>query len=335
MTVVAANEVAMEIDYSPFLHISEDGSIWWHLDDAVKLGAGFLPIRDDNRNLTPVLRANSNQILVNQGELLSQFGVGHYTDDHPRLTKRDGELYVEAREFLRWLSQYISLTQSAIPFPNDLARAIRNLPDPPRIKKPAIFESLTADLDGWFDKPMDSLPDKQRYRVEKDFSLVPWDMLSPDQRRSVATQWDYQRDPAMENDRQYWWDLYINTQDIKSQIAEWESIATPTATDLEKKEKRLAELRQKLAEMERQGQKSANRGTKHPGHLNHDLKMQERANEIADEIIRSTGKSPTKNAVAKKLALELGETIETVERRIRVKWKTKRQSSKSPKKLPD
>ncbi|HEY3488119.1 MAG TPA: hypothetical protein VGL10_08635, partial [Gammaproteobacteria bacterium] len=115
-------------------------------------------------------------------------------------------------------------------------------------------------------------------------------------------------------------------------IAVWETVAAPTVLDLEKKETRLAELKQKLAEMERQGQKSANRDTKHPGHLNHDLKMQERANEIAAELISSTGKSPTKNAVAKKLAPELGETVETVERRIRVKWKAKHPPSKSPKK---
>jgi hypothetical protein len=323
----------MEIDYSPFLHTLEDGRILWRLDDAIKLGAGYFPVRDDKRNLTPVLRANSNQVQANQGELLSQFNLDRYTDDHPRLTKQDGEIYVEAREFLRWLSQYISLTQSAIPFPNDLVRAIRNLPDPPRISKPAKFESLTTALEGWFDKPMDNLPDEQRHRVETDFFPMPWDRLSADQRRSMAAQWDYHHDPATEGHRQYWWDFHMDMEDLENQIAKWEAVATPTATDLEKKENRLAELKQKLAEMERQGQKSANRDTKHPGHLNHDMKWQERANEIAAEIKRTTGKTPTKNAVAKKLAPELGETVETVERRIRVKWKAKRSSSKSPKKI--
>lgn len=57
------------------------------------------------------------------------------------------------------------------------------------------------------------------------------------------------------------------------------------------------------------------------GHLNHDMEMQKRANEIARELVVTKKRMPTKDEVAKKLAVEIGETTETVLRRIRAEWK--------------
>lgn len=112
------------------------------------------------------------------------------------------------------------------------------------------FVSLAEVLEEWFDKPIEGLPDEQRRRVEKDFSPLPWDQLSPDQRRSVAAQWDHQKDPAMEGSRQYWWDFYQRKITLEKQIVEWSAIATPTASDLAQKEAHLAELRRELSTME-------------------------------------------------------------------------------------
>ena len=92
----------MEIDYSPFLHVVDDGSIWWPLTDAVKLGAGYLPIHDDNRDLAPVLRAKNNRVRANERTLLSEFGQDHYGKAHPRIHARDEIRFVEAHEFLSW-----------------------------------------------------------------------------------------------------------------------------------------------------------------------------------------------------------------------------------------
>lgn len=114
------------------------------------------------------------------------------------------------------------------------------------------FDSLSKVLDGWFDKPLAELPDALRHRVETDYSPMPWDNVSPGNRRSVAAQWDYQHDPAMENERQYWWDFYIRMDGLKKQIETWMAIATPTATDLAQKENRLAELQRDLAIMEKE-----------------------------------------------------------------------------------
>ena len=102
------------------------------------------------------------------------------------------------------------------------------------------FDSLIWALDGWFDKLLSDLPDALRQRVERDFFLKLWDGLTADQRRSVALQWDYQHDPATEQDREFWWDFYIRKNRIKEEIETWEAVSTPTASDLEKKETRRA-----------------------------------------------------------------------------------------------
>lgn len=59
------------------------------------------------------------------------------------------------------------------------------------------------------------------------------------------------------------------------------------------------------------------------GHLNHDPEMQIKANEIAAEIISSTGRIPTRDKVAKKLAEQIVIPVDTVLRRIRAEWKKK------------
>ena len=125
---------SMKTDYSLFLHVAKDGSIWWRLEDAIKLGAGYFPIRDDERNLFTILQAKNNLICANARSLLSEFSQDHYTEAHPRFVVRNEtpenghcvhHRYVEATEFLKWLSKYIAQTQSTILFPNDLACAVR------------------------------------------------------------------------------------------------------------------------------------------------------------------------------------------------------------------
>lgn len=61
-------------------------------------------------------------------------------------------------------------------------------------------------------------------------------------------------------------------------------------------------------------------GAKPKGHLNHDLQMQERANQIAAQKMEETKRPITRDKVAKLLAAELGMTIDTVLRRIRKQW---------------
>lgn len=124
------------------------------------------------------------------------------------------------------------------------------------------FDALTFALEDWFDTPLRDLPDAARQRVEQEFFPMPWDNLSADQRRSVALQLDYQHDPATEHDQKFWWDFFERVDSLKKQLAEWEVVTTPTATELALKETRLAELKQELSRMD--AQKRLARGDYYP-----------------------------------------------------------------------
>lgn len=245
----------MDVDYSPFLHVLQNGTIWWPLADAIKLGAGYLPVCEADRDLTPVLRAKSNRVRANERELYNEFSKGHYADAHWRLVERDDGRYVEAHDFLDWLSRYVAAQgQPSIEFPKDLVRAVREATSASfrQSKAPEIFESLTTALEGSFGESLADLPLALRQRVVQEFFPMLWDTLSAEQRRSVALQMDYQNDPTTEKDRQFWWDFFRRIDSLKKQVAEWEVVAAPTAGELSQKETRLSELKQELARMDSQ-----------------------------------------------------------------------------------
>jgi hypothetical protein len=124
------------------------------------------------------------------------------------------------------------------------------------------FDALTLALEDWFDTSLCDLPDTLRQRVAQEFFPMPWDKLSADQRRSVALQLDYQHDPATEQDQKFWWDFFERVDGLKTQLAKWGVVATPTATELALKETRLAELEQELLRMD--AQKRLARGDYYP-----------------------------------------------------------------------
>jgi hypothetical protein len=169
--------------------------------------------------------------------------------------ERDGERYVEAHEFLDWLSRYLTAqTQPSIAFPNDLICAVREATSA-SLNHPRTlisFDSLTIALGESFNQPLADLPNTLRQRVEQEFFPMPWDNLSADQRRSVALQLDYQHDPATEQDQKFWWEFFQRVDSLKKQVAEWEVVATPTAAELAMKETRVPELKQELARMDAQ-----------------------------------------------------------------------------------
>lgn len=112
------------------------------------------------------------------------------------------------------------------------------------------WESLTAALASCFKKSFHDLPNPLRRRVIYDFKPFSWDELHPDQRRSLARQIDYQRDPATKGHQEYWFNFYSEQNDLRRQITQWEQVAALTPSELEKKEQRLVDLRHQLAERE-------------------------------------------------------------------------------------
>lgn len=123
--------------------------------------------------------------------------------------------------------------------------------DFPLQRKRDAFRSLVKALDGHFDKPFKDLPPRAKVRVLRDFGL-DWDRLGAARRKDCAAQWDDKHDPAKEQERKFWWDFYIRKREIEEQIETWKMVATPTASDLAKKESRVAELQKELAAMKRQ-----------------------------------------------------------------------------------
>lgn len=121
------------------------------------------------------------------------------------------------------------------------------------------FVSLKAALKGCFDNPLEGLTGELRARIESDLFLLPWDQLTPEQRRMAAEQWDYQHDPETESDREYWWNLYVRQDEVETEISRWEATSTPTASDLKIKQDRIAELKQKRAALETEERSSARR----------------------------------------------------------------------------
>lgn len=124
---------------------------------------------------------------------------------------------------------------------------------------PRHFESLAATLHQWFDKPLAGLPAQLRARVERDFFPMPWDELAPEQRRSMARQWDYLHDPANAELRKYWREFFRRKDDIQRQIEQWKAVKTETASDLSTKEARLEQLQRDLDALEIERQRA-------PGH---------------------------------------------------------------------
>jgi len=64
----------MTTDYESFFSVAEDGRIWWLRQDAIRLGAGFLPVCDDNRQLEPQLQAPNQRALVHEKTLIGALG---------------------------------------------------------------------------------------------------------------------------------------------------------------------------------------------------------------------------------------------------------------------
>jgi hypothetical protein len=154
----------MSIDYSPFLSTDKDGHIWWSLDEAIKLVAGYVPERSGDGEQASLLVAPDDKVRANEEIIAEAFRDDRFPHLRPKVLERDGGRFVEAEEFLGWLCQWICQTQATAPFPDDLLRAVRNARR--AISQEFVapgFESLTVALEGWFDQPLSELPDALRW----------------------------------------------------------------------------------------------------------------------------------------------------------------------------
>lgn len=119
------------------------------------------------------------------------------------------------------------------------------------------FESLSWLIEPWLDKQFAELPERIATRVERDFVPVHWDLLSPEQRRIRALQWDYQNDPAEETRRQTWWNFFRRYDELRAKVAEWHTAEASSASALAEKEDSIADLEREIRQMDRKARRAA------------------------------------------------------------------------------
>ena len=87
-------------EFEPYLHVTDDGYIWWPLNDAIRLGAGYRPFADDHAVLETELRAPNQRVRANERTLIGAFSDARLKIEQPMTFERDGIRYVDASAFL-------------------------------------------------------------------------------------------------------------------------------------------------------------------------------------------------------------------------------------------
>lgn len=78
------------------------------------------------------------------------------------------------------------------------------------------YAPLLANLEGYWEKSLDELPDHLRRLVNRAFRAHPWDGLNVANRRNIAAQLDYQHDPNHEPATYF--ELVVFTEELKGWI---------------------------------------------------------------------------------------------------------------------
>jgi len=241
-------------EFSEFLLLGPNGRVWWRLEDAFRLGAGFTPQKDDQQNLTSKLVAPDNRAKANERGLLGAYHDKQNGIDAPQVARRGDGNFVSAQDFLLWLGEYLLNANSSMAFPAELARNVDNAEQSHYGKK--AYQSWQASLVGLVDSPFASLPSEMAATLREDIFPFDWDVLAPDQRVSWAIQWDARHDPARAGENQFWWRHHIRQSELEAQIAEWESKKATSVLEQSAKEARLVALKTELSGMKKTAQQT-------------------------------------------------------------------------------
>jgi hypothetical protein len=241
-------------DFSEFLLLGPNGRVWWRLEDAFKLGAGFVLRKDDHVAMTSQLVPPNNRARANERGLLGAFHDSRHGIAAPQVAIRSDGSFVSAHDFLLWLGQYILKSGSSIAFPAEIARKVADV-ERSRNGAPR-YESWCARLENLYELPQASLPGEIVAPLKREMFPFDWDELASEQRAGWAEQWDAQNDPARASEIQFWFDHCIRRSELESQIAEWKSKQANTVADASAKENRLADLRAELSDMDKAAERA-------------------------------------------------------------------------------
>jgi len=109
---------------------------------------------------------------------------------------------------------------------------------------------LFNEIQEWVHASLKELPKPLVEEIRDAFFPRNWDDLAPDQRRSVAQQWDRQNDPVFQDETDYWYESYCKKDAIEEQLERWQNITANTAEGLAAKEQRITQLSEELEKME-------------------------------------------------------------------------------------
>ena len=240
----------------PFLRVTQSGRIWWRMEDAIKLGAGFQPNPDSSKQ-GPTLLATSNQQRATERTLLAAVRKQYAHVTAPQTIEREDGVFVSAGDFLVWLGQYLLETESDIPFPSVLARAVSNAESMHAGTEQ--YQPLLPQIEEWLKEPLAKLPSPLREQVSREIFPFTWEDLAPSQRRKWAEDRDLKRDPALEGMHKFWFDFYCRRRELEEQIATWEKAGARSAAELAAKERKLTRLNGELSELDSKARKLASK----------------------------------------------------------------------------
>src|SRR5690349_1861072 len=107
--------------FHEFLHPAEDGRIWWPLDIAIKLLAGFKPIETIRGTELKAFGSRSSSL---ERGLLGAVRKSHGLVNPPQTFTHGGAEFVQARSILNWYAGYLLETEADESPPHTLARAV-------------------------------------------------------------------------------------------------------------------------------------------------------------------------------------------------------------------
>ncbi|MCP5180215.1 MAG: hypothetical protein H6994_10060 [Pseudomonadales bacterium] len=108
------------------------------------------------------------------------------------------------------------------------------------------FVPLEMTLDRYFSRKFDRLPAPLKPAVAKQFSLVPWDALSPKQRREFVRNQDQQDDPLLQAWNEFWMDLVYRKDKVTQDMARWDAVQPGSVSELRDQEDRRESLQREL-----------------------------------------------------------------------------------------
>ena len=108
------------------------------------------------------------------------------------------------------------------------------------------YVSMVYALADLFDKTIAELPDEQREIVKSTNLSLKWDDYLPAEREMECKSWDYEHNPATNDERETQFNLYSKQADIEREISSVKMFPENDALQRESKQRQLKELEAEL-----------------------------------------------------------------------------------------